>query len=232
MSPTIRRTAVCAMFALAAAPALAASPDAQFARVAAQGGLAEVQSARLALQKSHNAAVQAFAQRMVADHTPNNAKLASIMRSEGLAVPATVDPNSRSTMMRLQGLTGRAFNRAYLAAQVHAHQQMQILLQSEINGGKDPKLVAYAKATLPTVTDHLAMAKTDVQRMRSRGRMSGGSMSGGSMSGGSTSGGSMSGASSPMPMSTGGAMPMSSGAPMPMSSGAPMPASSRAPRPA
>lgn len=217
MSPTIRRAAVCALFALAAAPALAASPDAQFAMNAAQGGLAEVQGARLAEQKSKNATVLAFARRMVADHTPNNAKLAAIMRSEGLAVPTTVDPNSAKLMTRLQGLSGRAFGRAYLAAQVKAHQQMQILLQSEINGGKDPKLVAYAKATLPTIGMHLSLAKSDLQSMRSRGSRMHGSMSG-SMSGG-TSGGTMP-MSSPMPMSTGGAMPMTS----------PMPTSSREPR--
>lgn len=193
---------------VAALPAAAATaPDAQFAMQAAQGGMAEVQSGQLALKSSSNAAVRAFAQKMVTEHTANNAKLAAIMGSEGLTVPATVDPNSRAVMMRLQRAHGRAFDRMYLRSQVAGHQQMQILMQSEINGGKDARLKAYAQATLPAVNMHLALAKSDVAQLRRRRSMSGGSMSGGSMPGGAMS--------TPMP---GGAVPSS---PMPNASTSP-----------
>ena len=206
------------LVAVSALPAAAAtSPDTQFAMQAAQGGMAEVQSGRLAMTKSTNAVVRAFAQKMVADHTANNAKLAAIMRSEGLTVPATVDPNSRAVMMRLQRARGRAFDRLYLRSQVAGHQQMQMLMQSEVNGGKDGRLKSYAQTTLSAVNMHLSMAKSDVAQLGGRRSMAGGSMSGGSMSGGSTSGGAM---SSPMP---GGAMP---GGAMPSS---PMPNASMSP---
>lgn len=230
------RAVLSAALVLAAVPALGASPDSQFAMQAAQGGMAEVQMARLALTKARSATVQTFARRMVADHTPNNAQLASIMRSEGLTVPTTLDPNSQKMMTRLQGLSGRAFSRAYMAGQVRSHQQMQILLQSEINGGRDARLKAFARTTLPVVTMHLSMAKADVAKLRGgRGAMSGGSMSHG-MSGGTTSGGTM---SSPMPgMSPSGAMtasPMPAGSMMPSSSGTPsgpsMPMASPSPVP-
>jgi len=198
MSLSVRHALMGAVLVLAAMPAYAApsGPDAQFARNAAQGGLAEVKMAQLALSKSKNSTVRAFAHHMIADHTPNNARLAAIMRSEGLTVPAMVDPNSQMMMSRLQGLSGRAFDRAYMAGQVRSHGQMQILMQSETNGGKDARLRAYAKTTLSAVNEHLAMARTDVAMLRSgrmAGTMSGGSMSGGAMSGGNMSGGNMSG---------------------------------------
>jgi putative membrane protein len=222
------RAALSLVLVLGAAPALAASPDAQFAMQAAQGGLAEVQTARLALTKTRNATVQAFARRMIADHTPNNAQLASIMRSEGLTVPTTVDPNSQKMMARLQALSGRAFNRAYLAGQVRSHQQMQILMQSEINGGKDARLKAFARTTLPVVNMHLSMAKADVSKLGTRG----GAMSGGSMSGG------MSGGTPASGMPSSGATPGSMTSPMPASSmspsgsmSSPMPMASSSPRP-
>ncbi len=224
------RAALSLVLVLGAAPALAASPDAQFAMQAAQGGMAEVQTARLALTKSRNATVQAFARRMIADHTPNNAQLASIMRSEGLTAPTTVDPNSQKMMTRLQALSGRAFNRAYMAGQVRSHQQMQILMQSEINGGKDTRLKAFARTTLPAVNMHLSMAKADVAKLGTGGAMSGGAMSGGMSSGGSSSGGTSSG----MPSS--GTTPGAMTSPMPASSmspsgsmNSPMPASSMSP---
>jgi putative membrane protein len=231
------RAALSLVLVLGAAPALAASPDAQFAMQAAQGGLAEVQTARLALTKSRNATVQAFARRMIADHTPNNAQLASIMRSEGLAVPTTVDPNSQKMMVRLQALSGRAFDRAYMAGQVRSHQQMQILMQSEINGGKDARLKAFAKTTLPVVNMHLSMAKADVAKLGMGGAMSGGSMSGG-MSGGSMSGGTTSTGTPASGMPSSGATPGSMTSPMPASSmspsgsmSSPMPMASASPRP-
>jgi putative membrane protein len=214
------RAALSAVLVLAAVPALGASPDSQFAMQAAQGGMAEVQMARLALTKTRNATVQTFARRMVADHTPNNAQLASIMRSEGLAVPTALDPNSQAMMTRLQALSGRAFNRAYIIGQVRSHGQMQILMQSEINGGHDARLKAFARTTLPVVNMHLSMAKGDLAKLRS-GTSSGGTTSGGAMPGGTTPSGSMT--ASPMPASS--TMPSSggttSGGSMPMASPAP-----------
>jgi putative membrane protein len=193
--------------------------------------MAEVQLARLALTKTRNATVQAFARRMIADHTPNNAQLASIMRSEGLTVPTMVDPNSQRMMTRLQALTGRAFNRAYMTGQVRAHQQMQILMQSEINGGKDARLKAFARTTLPVVNMHLSMAKGDVSKLGTGG----GAMSGGMSSGGSTSGGTSGGTmpsgtpSSGTPSSGTPASGMPSSGTTPGSMTSPMPASSTSP---
>ncbi len=223
MTLSVRHALMGCALVFAAAPAVAmpAPSDAQFARNAAQGGLAEVRMARLALRKSTNAVVVAFARRMLHDHTANNAQLAALMRSEGLPVPTMVDPGSQMMMSRLQGLSGAAFNRAYMTGQVKGHGQMQILMQSEANRGKDARLRAFATSTLSVVNQHLAMARKDVAMLRS-GHMTG-TMSG-SMSGGAMSTSPAGGMSSPMPM--GSPMPMSSAAPMsspaPMSSHAPM----------
>ena len=181
---------LCAAVSLFAAPALAASPDSAFATKAAQGGLAEVKLAQLAEQKSTNPTVVAFARRMVADHTPNNQKLAAIMKSEGLAVPTSVGAQNQAVMTKLNGLSGAAFNSAYLKGQVTAHEQMATLLQGEIANGKDPKLVAYGKSTLPVVQQHLQLAQTDIKASASRSS---------SMK---ASGGAMKSMSSPAPMST------------------------------
>jgi hypothetical protein len=80
---------------------------------------------------------------------------------------------------------------------------MATLLQDEIANGKDRKLVAYAKATLPVVQEHLSMAQSDAKGSTSS----------------STSGSMMKSSSSTMKSST---MKSSAGAiknasPMPMS---------------
>ncbi len=148
------------------------------------------------------------------------------MRSEGLTVPAMVDPNSRTAMSRLQSLRGAAFNRAYMADQVRAHGQMQILMQSETNAGHDARLRAYARATLSTVNEHLAIARSDVAVLRGRHGAAMGSMGGMSGCAMSTprSGPSSSGSTAPQggaPGNAGASSGSSMSSPNPMSSAGP-----------
>ncbi|HTW83519.1 MAG TPA: DUF4142 domain-containing protein [Candidatus Sulfotelmatobacter sp.] len=172
--------AAVAMPAFAQSSMATMSPDVQFAHRAAQGGTAEVSMAQLALQTSHNPDVRAFAHRMIADHTPNNAKLAGIMKAQGIPAPAGLDADSRAAMAKLQGLSGHAFNLAYMHGQVSAHESMQVLMQTEINGGKNPALVAFAKSTLPIVNAHLTAAKSVLAGLRHSDAAMGGSANGGS----------------------------------------------------
>jgi putative membrane protein len=116
---------------------------------------------------------------MIDDHTPNNAKLAAIMKAQNIPAPAQLDANSRAALAKLQGLTGHAFNLAYMHGQVSAHESMQVLMQTEINGGKNPALVAFAKATLPTVNMHLTSAKSVLAGLRHTDAAMGGSANGG-----------------------------------------------------
>lgn len=158
---------------LSAATAFAApSPqDTNFAVRAAQGGMAEVKLAALAMQKSKNPMVLAFARRMSADHTKNNAQLASIVKAEGMMPPSDVGAANNAVMARLQGLSGAAFDSAYLKSQVTAHQQMLALMEQEASSGKDSQLVAFAQQTAPVVQQHLALAQSDVAKVS--GTMSG-----------------------------------------------------------
>ncbi len=167
MNHLARTSALCAIVALIAAtpgtPYAAASADAGFAVKAAQGGVAEVKLAALARQKSKDATVLAFARRMTTDHTANNAQLATILKSEGMTVPSSVGADNAAVMTKLQSLSGADFDHAYLTGQVTGHQKMLALLKTEASTGSDPKLVAFAKATIPTVQQHLALAQKGVK---------------------------------------------------------------------
>src|ERR1700729_2373711 len=59
------------------------APDRLFATLAAEGGMAEVDVAKLAQQKSRNEAVIAFAKQMIDDHGKTNAQLASLAKQAG-----------------------------------------------------------------------------------------------------------------------------------------------------
>jgi len=139
----------------------ATGQDTNFAVKAAQGGMAEVKLAAVAMQHSKNATVLAFARKMNADHTAANAKLATIVKSEGMMPPSDVGPMNKAVMAKLEGLSGAAFDSAYLKSQVTGHQQMLALMQKEASAGSDAKLVAFAKMNVPVVQQHLTMAQND-----------------------------------------------------------------------
>lgn len=84
----------------------------QFASDAAAGGMKEIYLSELALEKSTNDQVKAFAQRMVKDHRAAGKKLGKIAKVEGLSLPATNtfstdDPNwSNPQVANPQSLKG------------------------------------------------------------------------------------------------------------------------------
>jgi putative membrane protein len=183
-SPTKRPfaalTGLGAIAALAlAAPASAAMMSAQdtsFVHAAAQGGMAEVAAGNLAEQRSTNPHVKAFATKMVSDHSANNAKLASIAKMKNIMLPTSVGETNMKMKGALETLHGTAFDTSYMQGQKTGHMQMESVMKAEIANGKDADLVAFAKATLPTVEAHLAMDEKDLAMMSKS--MSGMKMSG------------------------------------------------------
>ncbi|MBV8600200.1 MAG: DUF4142 domain-containing protein [Candidatus Eremiobacteraeota bacterium] len=156
----------CALaFALASAqiPAPNTGPqssDQDFINQAMAAGIAEVREGQLALQKSHNAAIRAFANQMIADHAAGNTQLAAIADQKGLKYPTTVDAQEAASLSHLRSLSGTAFDRAYAQEQVPDHQQAIALFQKETgDSGGDLDIRATAGNLLPTLQHHLQMAQ-------------------------------------------------------------------------
>jgi putative membrane protein len=140
--------------------------DKQFMIQAAQGGLAEVQLAQMAKQKASSPAVLQFAQQMIDDHTPANQELMAIATQKGVALPKTIGPQNQAVKRRLSKLSGKAFEQAYIrAAGVQAHTQQAAVFQKEVQQGRDQDVKAFATKILPTVKDHLRMARADAGTM-------------------------------------------------------------------
>lgn len=126
-----------------------------FVNQAASGGLFEVQSSELALQKSQDANVQEFAKQMVADHTANNQELIATAQAEGLTVPTQISSPQAELMQTIQGAEGDAFDTAYVQAQTTAHETAVTLYETYAQGGDNQALVAYAQKSLPALQQHL-----------------------------------------------------------------------------
>ena len=140
----------------AAAPAF----DTQFISQAAQSNNAEIQTSQLALQRATSSEVKQYAQQMIDEHTAANQQLAQIARQYGVTLPTTPPPTEAAAAQRLAELSGVAFDRAYLEAQVNAHQKTATMFQSALPQLTEAPVRSYASALLPRVTEHLEMAST------------------------------------------------------------------------
>ncbi len=137
----------------------ATNPDHKFAMAAANGGLAEVELGKLATANASNDDVKKFGQRMVDDHGKANDELASILKQKGMNPPTALEGKEKATYDKLSKLSGPAFDKAYMSAMVKDHTEDVKEFENQSKSGKDPELKAFASKTLPTLQDHLKMAK-------------------------------------------------------------------------
>ena len=134
--------------------------DRRFAEKAMQGGMAEVEAGKMAMDKAQDAQVKAFAKRMVDDHSKANAELTKIASAKGITPPAAVDGGHKRKMDRMSSKTGADFDRAYMDDMVDDHQATVRDFRSAAKSSKDPDIKAFAASTLPTLEQHLQEAKT------------------------------------------------------------------------
>jgi putative membrane protein len=140
-------------------PALASS-DRKFIEKAAKGGMAEVELAKLAQEKASSDQVKQFAKRMADDHSKANDQLKSLAASKGVTLPTELDRSDRRALDKLAKKSGADFDREYMEHMVSDHKKDVGDFKSEAKGAKDAELKSFAASTLPTLEQHLDLAKS------------------------------------------------------------------------
>ena len=143
--------------AAVAATAAVTPQDKTFATIAAQGGIFEVKSSEIALTKTHNVRVMNVAKRMVKEHSAANAELKTAAMDAKTTLPTETDPMHAAIIAKLSGLSGAAFDKAYIASQETAHTATVKLFEKEIAKGKSANFTAFASKNLPEIEDHTKM---------------------------------------------------------------------------
>jgi putative membrane protein len=134
--------------------------DNSFAAKAAQANMAEVKLGQLAEQHAENSNVKSFAQRMIDDHSKNLDQLKQVAEHKGITLPTDISAKDQATYDQLSRLNGAAFDKAYTRDMVSDHENDISEFRQEANHGTDADLKAYANQTLPTLEEHLRLAKT------------------------------------------------------------------------
>jgi len=132
--------------------------DQDFTMKAASAGMFEVESSRLALERSKNDQVKKFAQHMIDDHSKANKELMGLAQMLKLTPEQKMAAKHQKEMDKLKD-TRENFDQAYMQAQVKGHEEAVALFTGESRGGTNPMLKAWAAQTLPTLQMHLQMAR-------------------------------------------------------------------------
>jgi putative membrane protein len=134
--------------------------DRQFLMQAASSGRAEVRLGQLATQRAASAEVKQFGQRMVDDYSKANTKLMALAQAKNMAVAKELDPKHQAMADKLSTLQGAAFDRADMAD----HGQAVTLFTTAAKESHDAEVNAVAAETLPTLQEHLHLARQLTQR--------------------------------------------------------------------
>lgn len=137
----------------------ASAPD--FAALAAASDMFELEASKLALQRSNNAEVKAFAQMMIDAHTKTTEALKAAIATSGATVnlPATLPQNLQEAMDKLRSSSAEDFDKDYMNAQVDRHQAALDLFQRYAQDGDIAALKTLAAATAPAIQTHLDKAR-------------------------------------------------------------------------
>ncbi len=147
----------CVLSFSALASAVAANSN-SFVDDAAQGGINEVESAKLALEKSTSTDVREYATTMQEQHTKANAELIGVAKKLDIEVPDEASLVAKAKKLLLE-MREESFDQAYANNQVVAHEKNVELFKKEAESSDKPELKAFAQKTLPTLEHHLEMAK-------------------------------------------------------------------------
>ena len=164
MTPIARRTFI---VAVAVAPisrvafAVDALPDARFVGFAETVNDFEIQSGQLALTKSSNELVRAYATRAIAEHTTIAQSLSRNRNEAGvtMAPDENVRKIAEDAMTRLNSLQGAEFDTAFADAQLRVQAAAVAQYGAYSQNGLDGSLRRHAERTLPQLEALLAGAK-------------------------------------------------------------------------
>lgn len=144
-----------------------------FVEEASAKGYAEIETGKLALEKSQTQEVRDFAQTMITDHGLANKELAVIAQKKNLDIADDTELLNKAKAFILKQRDGQSFDEAYANNQVMAHEQTIELFQKATRMN-DAELKAFAQKTLPKLQHHLDMANQLVDDTSLQGTGQGG----------------------------------------------------------
>ena len=133
--------------------------DSAFLTEAMKGDNSEVALGKIAQTKGSTQGVKDLGTMLVNDHGAHKQQVAALAQQAGVAVTDDVMDEAKTLMTKLNGLSGSAFDKAFVDAAVEDHQKDIAKYEAQAKSG-DPQTAALANQTLPTLRKHLDTAQS------------------------------------------------------------------------
>jgi putative membrane protein len=164
MNRTLIAAAILSLAAVASAQAPAPN-DAQIAHIVVTANQVDIDAGKLAAKKAHSKDVKAFGAQMVTDHSGVNKQAGDLAKK--LKVTPEDNPTSQSlkkggadNVKALSGLSGAAFDKAYVDHEVAYHEQVLDAIDKVlVPSAKNEELKGLIVKVRPAFVAHLEHAK-------------------------------------------------------------------------
>lgn len=144
---------------LAVPVAATAAPAGTFLADAIRGDNAEIKLGELAQSHASSPKVRDYGTTLAKDHAKAKELALAAARKEGVQPPADVKPGDKATYEHLKGLSGAAFDKAFVQHMVAGHRATIAKFEAQAKVG-DATTAQLAKGTLPDLKKHLAIAQS------------------------------------------------------------------------
>lgn len=158
MATRVRNAGFATLLGLCANSAFAQTPT-EFINDASAQGMADIETSRMAHQKSESREVKDYTIVVINDRTTANQHLAKIAKQLDLPVAPREEVVDKAKALMPEVKEGATFDQAYAASQVQTTEQAIEQLQQQAQTTDIPEIKAYAEETLPKLQNHLQMAR-------------------------------------------------------------------------
>lgn len=139
--------------------AQAGAPAGAFLADAIQGDNAEVKLGELAQSHAASPKVREFGATLERDHAKSRGIAMALAGKERVRAPAGLKPEAKAMYDKLEAMHGAEFDRAFVHHMVQDHRKDIAKFEAQAKS-RDAVTARFAKATLPTLKQHLAIAQS------------------------------------------------------------------------
>jgi putative membrane protein len=139
--------------------------DQKFVRDAASANRAQIELGQLAADRGASPKVRLLGQNMVDEHQQIAGRLQEVAAQQGIALPDEPTIKQKSDYDRLSSLSGKHFDRAYVAQVKSDEHRATAIYRYEAKNGIDPNLRSLAESSMPSLRNAQRVANRPSHRM-------------------------------------------------------------------
>ncbi len=160
MTTALSSVAAAAMLMPVSSYGQGSDDDKKFLANVSQAGVNEIKLSQLAEQKASDPKVKEFAHHMVTEHMAMDKSLKPFADQWGVPPATDLDDSHKSDYQKLSGLSGKDFDKEYMADMISDHNKAESLFKSEIKDTKNLKFRKTVEGGYSHVVAHDNMAKS------------------------------------------------------------------------